>query len=783
MDPFVALLTEARAWLKKPDEAKLALLSARAEAASDTVPPARRADWQKLVLGFGKEEPEARRRARVEGLVRACGLFKEKPAPTPLGGDASPRALTGIGGKGIEALAEAGVTSVGDLVWTLPITWDDLRTPLSVKEALARSTDAGDGPPPRLCVHGVVKSGGLVPMRGRRAVRVVLADTNDEKATIHAWWYFAAHGVLTFATPGTPCLLVGRIKKEQGKPAKVAHPDLLRDEPSARGVRPRYARIGVPEAILRKTIREGLARLDAVPDPVPPAIALREEMPAVALTLAAAHAVSDAPTDPPLIRAAFERLAWVEAFTRVWARVRLAEGRGAALVLPERPELLARLRAELGFPLTRGQEDAITAISRDLAQEEPMRRLLLGDVGTGKTAVALAAAAQCVGAGAQAAILAPTSVLAEQYMDAVAPLARATGASIALVAAGQGAAERKRTAQELARGTIQIAIGTHALLDEDVAFARLGLVIVDEQHRLGVAQRLALVRKGARPHLLTLSATPIPRTLALALRGELPTSILTERPRGRPPVATEMRPRGRVDEIIHEMRAIALRGERVFFISPRIEVTGDDDDLDESAGAVSRAEELALALSPSKIVLVHGGLSAEAKRKAMRAFRAGEAQVLVGTTVVEVGVDVPEATLMVIDHAERFGLAQLHQMRGRVGRGDVPGRCVLLHDDPLGDLALQRLRALCTLSDGGDVARADLALRGAGDLSGTRQHGAIEDLSFLDPAAAPAWLARLDADARGILSQDPALELPEHRFLGAMVRRFGHAIAVREEAG
>ncbi len=795
MDPFAALLADARAWLKRPDDAKLPDLSARAGAAAEGVPAERRHDWEKLVLGFAKDEAPARRKARVEGLVRACALFREKgdkpPAP-PLSPEAPPTTLAGIGGKGAAALAEAGITSVGELVWMLPSAWDDLRAPLSVKEALARvavPTTVSGGPPPRLCIRGVVKASGLVPMRGRRSVRVVVADETDPAATIHAWWFFAAHGVLSLATVGTPCLLVGRVRKDPGKPARTAHPDLLRDEPAARGVRPRYARIGVPEAILRKTIREGLDRLTEIPDPVPPEIARREGMAPAGQALAAAHAhahahvTTDGPPDTAAIRAAFDRLAWAEAFTRVWARVRLAEGRGAAPVLPERPDLLARLRAELGFPLTRGQDAAIADIAKELARKEPMRRLLLGDVGTGKTAVALAAAAQCVGAHAQVAILAPTSVLAEQYMDAVAPLARATGASIALVSAGQGAAERKRATAEVARGAIDVAIGTHALLDEGVAFARLGLVIVDEQHRLGVAQRLALVRKGTRPHLLTLSATPIPRTLALALRGELDTSILSERPRGRPPVATETRWRGDTGAILRDIREACARGERVFFISPRIEVTGDDDDLDESSGAVARADELARALSPVPVVLVHGGLPPEAKRRAMRAFRSGEAQVLVGTTVVEVGVDVPEATLMLIDGAERFGLAQLHQMRGRVGRGDVPGRCVLLHEEPVAELARQRLNALCTLSDGAAVARADLELRGAGDLSGTRQHGAAEELVFLDPAQAPPWLGRIEADARAILAEDPSLARPEHRFLGATVRRFGHAIAVREEAG
>jgi ATP-dependent DNA helicase RecG len=783
-DVFGGLRRGARAWLKRPSDDVLRALVEAAHAAGERVPEERRADWEKLLVGFEKDEPQARRRARVEGLVRACVLFGEPP----LGIGEPVTRLSGIGAKGTEALAKAGVTTVADLVWTLPVAWDDLRAPARVRDAIARAIASDDPTPPRQCVRGVVKSAGIVPMRGRRAVRVVLADEEDPKATIHAWWFFAAHGVLALAKEGGSFLLVGRVRKDEGRPARVAHPDFVRDDETTRGVRARYPRLGVPEATMRRTIKDALAAMTSTPDPVPPEIAEREGMPTCAPLLRAVHGAhggeGSAPPGDDVVRALLERMAWAEAFTRIAERLRIDERRRKATALPRRADLAARLRAELGFPLTRGQEAAVLAIEAELAKTTPMRRLLLGDVGTGKTAVALAAAAQCVGAGAQAAILAPTGVLAEQYMDAVAPLARATGARVALVAAGQGpAAQRRRVAEQIAHGKIDVAIGTHALLAEEVRFARLGLVIVDEQHRLGVAQRLGLVEKGRAPHLLTLSATPIPRTLALALRGELATSTLDERPRGRPPVETETRARDDVERVIEDVRAACARGERVFFVSPRIEVTADDDEEDESAGAVARAAELSARLQGVTIALVHGGMRPEEKRRAMRAFRAGEAQVLVGTTVIEVGVDVPEATLMVVDHAERFGLAQLHQMRGRVGRGDVPGRCVLLHKAPLDDLARRRLHVLCTVSDGAAVARADLELRGAGDLSGTRQHGEPEGLLFLDPTSPPAWLAHVEDDARALLAGDPELTRPEHEALRLVVRRLGHNIAVREEAG
>ena len=334
-------------------------------------------------------------------------------------------------------------------------------------------------------------------MRGRRAVRVVVAG-EDRSEAIPLWWFFAAHGVLSLATPGSAVLVTGRVVADAAKPPRMAHPNLAKDEESARVVRPRYPRLGVPETTLRKAIARALDGVPALPDFVPFAVATREELAPVTSLLRAVHghdgALRSVP-DEATRRAAMERLAWGEAFTRVWERVRLDatdSTRGEAKRAPRLPvdrAILARLRAELGFTLTPAQEKAIAVIGKDLSQPVPMRRLLLGDVATGKTAVALAAAAQCVASGAQVAILAPTSVLAEQYMDAVGPLARATGAKVALVAAGVPAAQRRRREEGLARGTLSIAVGTHALLGVGVTFAMVGLVIVDEQHRLGVAQR------------------------------------------------------------------------------------------------------------------------------------------------------------------------------------------------------------------------------------------------------------------------------------------------------
>lgn len=806
---FGPLVRMARAWLAEPDRARLEALVAGGRDASPTVPEERRSDWEKLLGGLSKEETdEERTRARVEGYVRACTLFEKKrrsekqrearaarppkPPEVPTPFDPVDR-LPGFGPSARIALAEHGLRTVTDLVWLAPAAWDDLRDPVPLASAVAaaRSTyeaTQGAARPARVVVSAIVKSSGVVPIRGRRTVRVVLQDENDTKCTMHAFWFFLAHGVLAAAKPGAKVIVVCRIKAEPKKTPRTAHPEVFADAPDTRIVRARYPRLGPPEVTMRKAILHALAS-GLAPDPVPPKVASRETMPDVSTVLLEMHSATCLPASDASKRGFLERLAWTEAFTRAWERV-VAEGRAGATkapALPRRADLTRALERELGFTFTKGQREAIEVIGKDLEEPRPMRRLLLGDVGTGKTAVALAAAAQCVAAGFQVAILAPTSVLAEQYVDAVRPLERAMGARVAFVAAGIPAAARRSAEAAIRSGEAQVAIGTHALLGEGVSIPKLGLVVVDEQQRLGVAQRLSLVRKGERPHLLTLSATPIPRTLALAIRGELATSTLRERPAGRPPVTTALAGASNVDDVIASVEAACARGERVFWIVPRIEADPDDEEGEDDplATAVERRELLEKALASTKrnVVLLHGGMSAVDKRITMQAFRRGTADVLVGTTVVEVGVDVPDATLIVVEDAQRFGLAQLHQLRGRVGRGERPGHCVLVHAEPLEGLAKARLTALTELSTGEEIARADLELRGAGDLGGTRQHGAEDELLYLTKGVTYPWLERIEADARAIAHADPSLAAEEHRVLGSLVARFGHVIAVREEAG
>jgi ATP-dependent DNA helicase RecG len=789
MRVFSRIGRDARRWMEAPSDEALSGIERSAREATPEVPEARRADWERLLSGFGGAEDPKRRRARVEGLVRACRLFDREERERirraqPLDwADAVDRA-DGLGPSARTSLAGHGVSFVADLVWTLPVGWDDLRSPVTVADAVARAREAQAAlaTPPRQCVRGQVKSASFVPMRGRRAVRVILTD-GPGGARLDAWWFYVAHGALALARSGAPCLVLGRVHAREGKRPMVAHPDLVRDDESSRGIRPRYPALGVAPGMLRKAVADAVARVTSLPDPVPEAIAAREGLPAIEPLIRAVHGASfDAPPADAW-RVLAERLAWAESFTRVWQRL-LSDaqwGTARAPVIARDERTMARFADALGFPLTRAQRRAIDEVTRDLGSPSPMRRLLLGDVGTGKTAVALAAAAQCVAAGQQCAMLVPTGVLADQYVDAAAPLVASAGARVLRFVAGMRAADRRSALAAIASGEAHVVVGTHALLEQDVTFARLGLVVVDEQQRLGVAQRLTLVRKGdgARPHLLSLSATPIPRTMALALRGELATSVLDERPRGRPPVQTHFCARSDVARWLGAMRDACARGGRVFFVCPRIE----DDEEEEDAGVLAHGERLTRELAPARVVVAHGAMPRAELQQAMRVFRRGEAQVLVGTTVVEVGIDVPEATLMVVDGADRFGLAQLHQLRGRVGRGEQPGACLLLHDEPLAELARRRLETLRSTADGTEIARADLALRGAGDLGGTRQSGAVEDFGWLEPGNPPSWIERLEGDARDLLARDPALEAPEHRALAFAVRRFAVTLAVREEAG
>jgi ATP-dependent DNA helicase RecG len=461
------------------------------------------------------------------------------------------------------------------------------------------------------------------------------------------------------------------------------------------------------------------------------------------------------------VSAAHERLILEELYLlevglalRRWAR-----GLEPGIALQSRGEGVEAAVRALPFELTPAQRRAWSEIADDLARPHPMNRLLQGDVGSGKTVVALLAAVAAQASGHQAALMAPTELLAEQHARTLAALAEMAGRAIplrmALLSASRPGAERARIKAALREGELDLVVGTHALLQDDVGFARLGLAIIDEQHRFGVQQRAALARSGAmglRPHSLLMTATPIPRTLALTVYGDLDVSVIDALPPGRSPVETDLLRAGEGGRIVDLIRETLARGEQVYVVYPLVEESEKID----LRSALESTERIRRTFSSAEVGIVHGRLDADERAEVMDRFVAGKVQILVATTVIEVGVDVAGATLMVVEHAERFGLAQLHQLRGRVGRGDRPGRCLLV-DRGSGEKGEARLRAMLETSDGFVIADADLKIRGPGEFMGTRQSGQIPDLKIADLVRDARLVSLAREAALATVRKDPGL--------------------------
>jgi len=469
-------------------------------------------------------------------------------------------------------------------------------------------------------------------------------------------------------------------------------------------------------------------------------------------------------TDPVLAGAraspAFRRLIFEELFflQLVLARRRRGVRSEPGIAFDTSPAALARAVAPLPFALTRAQRRVLGEIARDMGRPEPMNRLLQGDVGSGKTAVAFAAAMLAVGSGWQAAIMVPTEILAEQHARTLAEWLSGGGIEVARVMAAARGKEQREARAAVAEGRARIAVGTHALLEEEVAFQKLGLVVVDEQHRFGVLQRARLMAKGRRPDVLVMTATPIPRTLALAFYGDLDHSKIDELPPGRTPVATRLFGDSQRKAAYDAVRRELERGHQAYVVYPLVEESEKTDLADATSGAA----ELARIFAGHRVGLLHGRMKTEEKREVMDRFRSGQLRVLVATTVIEVGVDVPNASVMVVEHAERFGLSQLHQLRGRVGRGAARSHCLLIaHLRRAGDDARERLHAMEETQDGFELARVDLRIRGPGELVGTRQSGQrlfeVADLYRDD-----AILEEAREEALALVEADPDLSRPEH---------------------
>ncbi len=695
--------------------------------------------------------------------------------------------LKGVGPRLRERLQRLGIATLQDLLFHLPLRYQD-RTR---RRALAE-LEIGD----EVLVEGEVRHAEIAHGR-RRALKVRIED--GQGALLLRFFYFSRAQVAAMRT-GQRLRCFGEVRQGP-QMLEMIHPELqsvgtepepepaaspgLAQNPAARSGRsdrltPVYPTTeGLQQASLRALTDQALDWLERDPDIlidwIPAALSAPLELPSLIEALLLLHR-PPADAGAELIQGllershpAVQRLAFDEMLAHQLALRRLRQARVAkpAPMLAAESGLRAQLHAALPFALTGAQQRVIDEIAADLAQPRPMMRLLLGDVGSGKTVVAALAALQAIEARHQVALMAPTELLSEQHLHSLQLWLAPLGIELAWLSGRHSGAERTAILARIASGDAQVIVGTHALFQAEVQFDRLGLVIIDEQHRFGVHQRLSLREKGERegrvPHQLIMTATPIPRSLAMSIYGDLDLSEIDELPPGRQPIATVAVPDGRRDEVIARVQASCRQGRQAYWVCTLVE----ESDALQAQAAEDAAADLRERLPGLRIGLVHGRIKAQERAPVMAAFKAGALDLLVATTVIEVGVDVPNASLMIIENPERLGLAQLHQLRGRVGRGSIESACVLLYHPPLTRTARERLDILRRESSGFRIAEADLRMRGAGEVLGTRQAGAIQ-FRLAEPMrdSALAMLARQCADQ--LLEHWPDHVDPLiHRWLGA----------------
>ncbi|HEX7006323.1 MAG TPA: ATP-dependent DNA helicase RecG, partial [Alphaproteobacteria bacterium] len=618
--------------------------------------------------------------------------------------------LPGVGPRIGPLIERVAGPRLVDLLWHLPTGIVDRRYAPKIMDA----------EPGRVATMVVRVDSHLPPPSRRLPYKVRCVD---DTGFLHLVYFHAKVDYLKrILPPGETRIVSGRVDHFNNE-VQITHPDhvgTLEELDSLRAVEPVYPlTAGLAPKTLARAIRTALKRAPDLDEWLDPATVKQQGWPAWRAALTIAHAPQSSedlsPRTPARRRLAYDEL--------LASQLALSVVRGQERKLKGRPikgdgRLRAKAVAALPYSLTASQKNAIDEILADMAGEHRMVRLLQGDVGSGKTVVACMAMLAAVEAGCQAALMAPTEILARQHAETVAPIAAAAGVHMALLTGRDKGAQRKALLAGLASGAISIAVGTHALLQEDVVFKDLALAVVDEQHRFGVHQRLSLSDKGRRTDTLVMTATPIPRTLLLAVYGDLDVSKLTEKPAGRQPIDTRVISLERLDEVIDAIRRAIAQGAQAYWVCPLVE---ESDEVDLAA-ATARYEHLKELFGP-RVGLVHGRLKPAEKDAVMADFAARRLDILVATTVIEVGVDVPSATIMAIEHAERFGLAQLHQLRGRVGRGAGRSTCLLLYAPPLGDTAKARLAIMRETEDGFRIAEEDLRLRGGGELLGTRQSG------------------------------------------------------------
>lgn len=657
--------------------------------------------------------------------------------------------LEGVGPKTARALAGLGVERPKDLLFVLPHSGVDRARRTSIREVL---------PPAVVTVE--VEVGAHVPPRTRgKPYRITVRDALQEFQLV----YFHARGdaLQRLLPPGARRIVSGRVELFDGV-AQIVHPDHVlapedaADLPTYEPVYPLAA--GLTQRQVAKAAQAAVARAPHLAEWIDGPLKLREGWPDWHVALADAHAPRSpgdiAATAPNRLRLAYDEL-FAHQVTLALARARARRGKGRSS--RETRSLQRKVLDSLPYVPTGAQLRAMAEIAADMASDQRMNRLLQGDVGAGKTLVAFMALLVAVEAGGQGVMMAPTEILARQHLESLAPLAAAAGVRLDLLTGRDKGAERAAKLAALAAGEIAVLVGTHAVFQKDVVFHDLRLAVVDEQHRFGVAQRMELGAKGVAADVLVMTATPIPRSLALVSYGDMDVSVLDEKPPGRKPVKTVLVSDTRLEEVVAHLARALAEGRQAYWVCPLVE----DSELVDYASAEARFQ-LLRALLGDRVGLVHGQMPPAEKDAAMARFVAGETGVLVATTVIEVGVNVPNASIMVVERAEIFGLAQLHQLRGRVGRGAAQSTCLLLYQAPLSETGQRRLQTLRDTDDGFRIAEEDLAMRGAGDLIGTAQSG-LPRFRIADLERQAALMEIAQSDARRLLAEDPALESPRGR--------------------
>jgi ATP-dependent DNA helicase RecG len=686
--------------------------------------------------------------------------------PTPLNPlFTSVTSLKGVGPRLGKLFEKLDAPLVVDLLWHLPTGIIDRRHQPKVK-------DAKDG---EIATLTVVIDQHQKSRNPRQPYRV---RCRDETGFLFLVFFHVQSDWIEKQLPiGETRVVSGKVEHYNNQ-IQITHPDHIvapEDAASLKPIEPVYGLTqGLTPRVLGRAVDTAIARAPELPEWLDPAYLKKQKWLPWREALGAAHAPESDDALSPLTLPR-QRLAFDELLANQLALALMREHvkRVAGRALIAKGELRKKVLANLPFSLTRSQQAAIEEIANDMRQPIRMMRLLQGDVGSGKTVVALAAMLDAVETGAQAAFMAPTELLARQHHATLTQLAQGSGVKIALLTGREKGKPRMQLLHLLAQGDVDIVVGTHALFSEDVEYKDLALAIIDEQHRFGVEQRMLLAEKGNGVDILAMTATPIPRTLMLTAYGDLDSSRLDEKPAGRKPIKTVTMPIERLHAVIGAVERALTSGTKIYWICPLVE----ESELSDLKAATDRFNELKHRFG-ERVGLVHGQMKGDERDRAMEQFAGDGIDLLVATTVVEVGVDVPDATVMVIEHAERFGLAQLHQLRGRIGRSDKLSSCLLLYTPPLGETAKARLTILRDSDDGFRIAEEDLRLRGAGEVLGTKQSG-LPEMKLADLAVHGELLAVARDDVQLIMTRDPTLAGPRGKALVTLLYLFGRDQAVR----